>query len=183
MAGIPLTEAIELNANCSAFIPIGNLIASVNQRMATKVSAEHSIDLVQQFSQDVFNNREYTRMPERFAEDCVQHGPVGGMEIQSLEEYEETLRMFHTAFSDLESTEEIVFSDDTGKFVCTVYTNRGTHDGELMGIPPTHVNVEVPGIAVHRVAEGKLVETWVAADFHSLLQQIGVAPSPDEYAA
>ena len=151
--------------------------------MAATASSAHSIDLVRQFSRDVFNGQDYSRMPELFSEDYVQHGPLGGMEIHGLGEYEETLRMFHAAFSDLESTEEFVFSDDSGEFVCTVYTNRGTHDGELMGIPPTDVEVEVHGIVVNRVEDGKLVEAWVAADFHSLLQQIGVAPSMDEHPA
>lgn len=122
-------------------------------------------------------------MPDLFAEDYAQHGPQAGMEIHSVGEYEETLRLFHTAFPDLETTEEFVFSDSEGDFVCTVYTNRGTHDGELMGIPPTGVYVEVPGIAVHRIENDKIAETWVAADFHNLLQQIGVAPSMNEYAA
>lgn len=121
-------------------------------------------------------------MPELFVDDFVQHGPQAGMEIQGLEGYEETLRMFHTAFSDLKSTEELIFSDEAGEYVCTVYTNRGTHDGELMGIPPTNAQVAVPGIAVHRVKDHKLTEAWVAADFHGLLEQIGAAPSPDEYA-
>ena len=122
-------------------------------------------------------------MPELFAEDYVQYGPQAGMESHGIDEYEATLRMFHGAFSDLESTEELVFSDDTGAYVCNVYTNRGTHDGEFMGIPPTGREVEVGGIAVLRIEDGKLAETWVAADFNSLLQQIGVAPSMDEYAA
>ena len=148
--------------------------------MSATAANAHSIDLVRQFNHDIFNGRDYSRMPELFAEDYVQHGPRAGMEIHGLEEYEEVLRMFHTAFSDLESTEEFVFGDGAGEFVCTVYTNRGTHDGELMGIPPTDVEVEVPGIAVHRVEDDKLAETWVVGDFHSLLQQIGVAPSMDE---
>ncbi|MCU4750631.1 ester cyclase [Halobacteria archaeon AArc-curdl1] len=149
--------------------------------MATTPSSTHSIDLVRQFRRHVFNGREYSRMPELFAEDFVQHGPRAGTESHGVGEYEKTLRMFHTAFSDLEVTEEVVFSDDTGEFVCTVYTNRGTHDGDFMGITPTNVEVAVPGIAVQRVEDGKLAETWVVADFHSLLQQIGVAPLMDEY--
>ena len=52
-----------------------------------------------------------------------------------------------------------------------------------MGIPPTDVEVEVPGIAVHWIQDGKLAEAWVAADFHGLLRQIGVAPQTDEFAA
>lgn len=142
---------------------------------ATAVS-ENSIDLVEQFSRDVFNGKEYSRMSELFAEGYVQHGPQTGMEIHGVEEYEETLRMFHTAFPNLESTQEFVFSDDTGEFVCTVYTNRGTHSGEFMGIPATEADVEVPGIAVQRVKDGKIVKGWVAADFNGLLQQIGIAP-------
>lgn len=46
-------------------------------------------------------------MPELFAEDYVQPGPQAGMEVHSLEEYEEAIRMSHAAFSGLESTEDL----------------------------------------------------------------------------
>ncbi len=55
---------------------------------------------------------------------------------------------------------------------------RGTHQGELMGIPPTGKAVTVPLIDVNRIAGGQLAERWAEADMLGLLQQLGVIPAP-----
>lgn len=150
--------------------------------MAATASSADSIDLVRQFTRDVFNGRDYSRIAEIQAEDYVQHGPLTGMEVHGSEESEETTRMFHAGFSDLEATEEFAFSDEAGEYVCAVLTYRGTHDGELMGIPPTDAEVEISGIVVNRIDDGRIVEAWVEVDFAGVLQQIGAAPAMDELA-
>lgn len=55
---------------------------------------------------------------------------------------------------------------------------RGTHRGEFMGIPPTGRRVELTGMSIFRLADGKCVERWNQADFLGLLQQLGAAPAP-----
>ena len=57
-------------------------------------------------------------------------------------------------------------------------TFRGTHQGELMGIPPTGKQVTIAAIDIFRIAEGKIAEHWGIADKLGLLQQLGVAPGP-----
>ena len=65
--------------------------------------------------------------------------------------------MFRAAFPDTAyAIEQQVAGGDT---VVTRWTARGTHDGELMGIPATHKSVEVSGIAIERFSDGKIVES------------------------
>lgn len=151
--------------------------------MAATAASNRSIDLVRAFNDDVFNGREYDRMADLQAEEYVQHGPMAGMELHGSAAAAELMRTFHNAFSDLESTEELAFSDEAGEYVYTAYTYRGTHDGEFMGIPPTDVEAEVRGMDVHRIEDGKIAESWLQADFLALLEQIGVVPSMDDIAA
>jgi predicted ester cyclase len=61
----------------------------------------------------------------------------------------------------------------------TRWTGRGTHSGELMGVPPTGKQVTVTGIDIYRVAGGKLVERWGEFDQMGMMQQLGVVPAPD----
>jgi predicted ester cyclase len=55
----------------------------------------------------------------------------------------------------------------------------GTHNGHLMGIPPTGKQVSVPLIIIYRVAGGKIVSHHMNADQLGLMQQLGVIPAPD----
>lgn len=55
---------------------------------------------------------------------------------------------------------------------------RGTHKGELMGVPPTGKRVTVTDVHIERVANGKIVERWVGFDAMGMMQQLGAIPSP-----
>jgi predicted ester cyclase len=55
---------------------------------------------------------------------------------------------------------------------------KGVHAGELLGIPATGKEVETEGIAIHRVADGKIVEYWGVTDTVRVLQQVGALPAP-----
>ena len=47
----------------------------------------------------------------------------------------------------------------------------GTHEGPFGGIAPTGKSIVLNGIAIYRVANGKVQERWVVTDLHALLQQ------------
>ena len=63
-----------------------------------------------------------------------------------------------------------------GDLVATRWTGRGTHNGELMGIPPSGKEVTVSGITISRLQDGKVVEEWQNWDTLGMLQQLGVVP-------
>jgi len=63
-----------------------------------------------------------------------------------------------------------------GDKVVTRITARGKHTGNFLGIPPTGKEVTMTGIAVHRIANGKIVEHWGQIDAMGLFQQIGAFP-------
>jgi predicted ester cyclase len=65
-----------------------------------------------------------------------------------------------------------------GDKVATRITGSGKHVGPLLGIPPTNKMVTMSGIAIHRVANGKLVEHWGQVDGVGLLAQLGAVPAP-----
>jgi hypothetical protein len=48
-----------------------------------------------------------------------------------------------------------------------------THDGELMGIPPSGQRVSSDGMVFARFEDGMVVERWGVQDMLTLLQQIG----------
>ena len=56
--------------------------------------------------------------------------------------------------------------------VATRKTLRGTHRGELWGLPPTGNRVAWEFIDLFRVRDGKLVEHWTHMDFDALRRQM-----------
>ena len=55
---------------------------------------------------------------------------------------------------------------------------EGTHQGTLMGIPPTGRRVRLTIVNVDHFADGKITEHWGAMDTLGLMQQLGVVPPP-----
>jgi predicted ester cyclase len=57
-------------------------------------------------------------------------------------------------------------------------TFRGTHQGELMGMPATGKHVTYTGIGIDTVVNGTITEMWLNFDALGVLQQLGAVPSP-----
>ena len=90
----------------------------------------------------------------------------------------EANRQFWTVFfaglPDVTATmEDLVVSGDrvVGRFVY-----RGTHTGNLMGIPATGSPVEMRSIDIWRVENGMFVEHWDELNLMQVFQQVGALP-------
>lgn len=94
--------------------------------------------------------------------------------VQGLEAMKQFVSMYLAAFPDGHFTIEDQIAE--GDKIVTRWTFRGTHKGELQGIPPTGKQVIVTGISMDRVADGKAVEAWSNLDALGMLKQLGVLP-------
>ena len=109
---------------------------------------------------------------DRFvAEDYVNHNAF-------VADGREANRQFWTVFfaglPDVRVTmEDLVVSGDrvVGRFIY-----RGTHTGDLMGIPATGKPVEMRSIDIWRVQNGMFVEHWDELNLMQVFQQIGALP-------
>jgi predicted ester cyclase len=107
------------------------------------------------------------------AEDFVAHTPPHpevGLDRQGMKDAAELFRIATPG------RHEIVLQVAEADLVASYVTGRGRHEGPLLGIPPTHRDVETAGMAIHRVRDGKIVEYWSVADVARVLRQIGVLP-------
>jgi steroid delta-isomerase-like uncharacterized protein len=66
-----------------------------------------------------------------------------------------------------------------GDKVASSWTMRGTHSGELNGIPPTGKTVVLKGMSISRLVNGKVVEEYGQEDALGFLQRLGVIPMPE----
>ena len=81
---------------------------------------------------------------------------------------------FFTGLPDVTVTmEDLIVSGDrvVGRFVY-----RGTHTGDLLGIPATGRPVEMRSIDIWRVGDGMFVEHWDELNLMQVFQQVGALP-------
>ncbi len=109
--------------------------------------------------------------------DYVRHDP-NSPEVRGPEAEQRLVEMYRAAFPDLRFTVEHLVAE--GDSVAARLTVRGTHRGELLGIPPTGNQVTLAVMELYRLADGKIAEQWVTMDALGLLQQLGAIPGPGQ---
>ncbi len=140
------------------------------------MSAEENKALVERFVEEFWNEGNTSAADELMAPDAEIHMPTGEVvDVDGLKGFAGT---FRESFPDWHSTfEELVAEGDR---VAERWTGRGTHQGELQGIPPTGKRVEVPGSVFYRIVGGKIVEFRGQLDMMGLMQQLGVIAPPQQ---
>ena len=124
---------------------------------------------------EIFSAGDYSIADDVISPDYVGHDPATPEPIRGPEGVKAQAAGYRAAFSDLTLTIDHQVSD--GEYVVTRWTARGTHDGELFGIPPTGNVVTTTGIGIERVVDGKVVEDHTQWDALGLMQQIGAVPA------
>jgi steroid delta-isomerase-like uncharacterized protein len=112
--------------------------------------------------------------PDYIGHDSGQAEPIRGPE--ALREY---LRAYSDAFPDARLTvhEQVA---EAGK-VATRWSARGTHAGEIAGIPATGKEVTVFGLTISTLSShGKVSEQWTTWDRLGMLVQLGAVPAVAE---
>jgi steroid delta-isomerase-like uncharacterized protein len=132
-----------------------------------------SRELIRRFYEELWNRFDKRNISELLAEDVRFRGSLG-QEKAGHSGFAEYMDMIQAAFPDF--TNEVVEVISEGDRAFARLTYRGTHRGEVLGIPPTNRRVEYAGAAVFRFRQGKIAEVWVLGDVHGLLQQLQRAP-------
>jgi predicted ester cyclase len=81
-----------------------------------------------------------------------------------------------SAFSGWNFTIEDLIAE--GDKVVLRGTLRGRHTGEFFGIFPTSKAVEISGMHILTIKDGKVTEHWANNDDLKLMRQLGVIPEP-----
>ncbi len=86
-----------------------------------------------------------------------------------------SIKGYRTAFPDLRLKVEDQIAD--GGTVVTRWSAKGTHEGDLMGMPATGKQATVTGITIDRIVDGRIAESWTNWDTLGMLQQLGAIPA------
>ncbi|MGH2946662.1 MAG: ester cyclase [Solirubrobacteraceae bacterium] len=140
------------------------------------MSAEESKTIVRRLLEEPWTDLDV--VDELVDESYVGHDPSLPEELRGPRGFKDNVSMFRAAYSDARITVDDQIAE--GDTVASRWTGRGTHDGELMGVPASGKQVTVSGIVVSRVANGKVVEEWTNWDTLGMLRQIGAVPAPTQ---
>ncbi len=140
------------------------------------MSTEENKALIRRSFSEVYNQGNLDLVDEIYDKDFISQTPPDILKgPESIKQYASMLR---SAFPDLQLTVEDQIAE--GEKVVTRFTFTGTHKGEYMGVASTGKLVRGTGITIHRVANGKMVESWDNFDALGMMQQMEAVLLPGQ---
>jgi steroid delta-isomerase-like uncharacterized protein len=136
--------------------------------------SDQNKDLARRFYGEVVSTGDVDRVTEFCTADFVEHEELPPGTPDGPEGVKAFVRMYREGFPDLKADVEDMVEEGDRLSVRVRYT--GTHDGDFMGIPPTHKHIDIEALDIVRIVDGKAAEHWGATDRLGLMQQIGVIP-------
>jgi steroid delta-isomerase-like uncharacterized protein len=136
--------------------------------------SEHNKAIVRRLVEELWNKGNLSVADELFAPNYEHHDASTLDFGRGPESEKKRATLYRTAFPDIRLTIEDIIAE--GETVMTRWSCRGTHKGDLSGIAPTGKQINISGVTIARLANGKLAEGWVNWDALGLMQQLGVVP-------
>jgi len=121
---------------------------------------------------EVVANGDFEGMNNYIAEDYVRHcQATPELIIESLDAFKEFIRMDRMSIPDQKLIVKMLIAE--GDLVAFWATYKGTQTGQMGLFPPTGKSAVLDFSGVHRLENGKVVETWVTWDNITILNQLG----------
>lgn len=127
----------------------------------------------------IFNSGKMDDLNKYIAEDYKEHTPWPGQK-PGLAGLKEGMTEFRTAFPDMKFTVKDITSD--GDMIWAHYNMSGTNTGAFMGMPATGKKVDVNGMELVKLTNGKCTDHWNYDEGAKMMQQLGMMP-PDKMPA
>jgi steroid delta-isomerase-like uncharacterized protein len=124
--------------------------------------------------EEVWNKKRLDAIDEMADPKAVGHGQQFHDGLINLEEFRAFASHLQSAFPDLKVTIDDTIAE--GDRVVLRWQLHMTHSGQFLRYPPTNKKVNVSGITILRMANGKIVAGWDKWDQLGLLEQIGAVP-------
>ena len=124
---------------------------------------------------EIVANGDYDGMDAYISKHYIRHcQATPDLVITSLEAFKEFIRVDRMAIPDQKLNVKMLIAE--GDLVAFWATYTGTQTGQMGPFPPTGKKAELDFSGVHRLEDGKVVETWVTWDNITVLGQLGHFP-------
>jgi len=135
--------------------------------------SEENKAVLRRWFDEVWNNARADVIEELFDENGIAHGLSDDPSnpIRGPRDYRPFYEAFRQGFPNLKVIiEDMVAEGDKVAARCSV---RGSHEGDFLGRAATQAPVEITGMTIVRIYNGKIVEAWNNFDFMTLYKQVG----------
>ena len=112
-------------------------------------------EVIKYFYEVVVSENLLDELPQYISEDCVQKVDKNEIfiGINGMRKHLEAVKKTYPDY-----TMDIIRQFEDGETVISEFIMRGTHKGEFKGITPTDKIIEITGVDIDRVVNGKIVE-------------------------
>lgn len=138
------------------------------------MSVEENKAIVRRFYEQVMNNGQVELLDELMDAEFDDRGEALFGSLHGREVIRQGIVATRSILPDLHVTIEDMIAE--GDMVGVRGLMRCTHQGEWLGITPTGNELTWKGIAMFRLANGRLMQRWFNSDGLSIVQQLGLVP-------
>jgi steroid delta-isomerase-like uncharacterized protein len=139
------------------------------------MSVEENKAIIRRYIEVGWSTGDMDAVADAIAPDYRRDQPNMVIPVESEKDLEQLIGMYRAGIPDLDIKVQHIVAE--GDWVVTRVLVKGTHTGELAGIPATGKTLDFTASDFFRMADGKVVESWHNVDDLGLLQQIGVVPA------
>ncbi len=141
------------------------------------MSTEENKSIVKRWLEEVWGQGRIDAIRDLVSQDIVDHDPAPGQPC-GLAGQEWVAHGFLDSVSNISLKVDNLMAQ--GDRVFDHWTLGATHTGNLLGMPATGKRFTIAGADEYRFSGGKVVEIWHREDMLSMLQQLGMAPTPPQ---
>ncbi len=136
------------------------------------MSTDDNKRIVRRFYDEVMSGGNVDVLAEVMDENFVDHGEALFDSPRSRENLRQGIVAAQGILPNLDVyLEDIIAEDD---LVGVRGTMRCTHGGTFLGVPGTGHELSWTGLAMFRIADGKIAERWFNSDSVSIVRQLGL---------
>jgi len=151
-------------------------VISISTSFAQKNNIEKDIKMYTQVWDDIMNKGQIDNINTTYF-DANVIGVASPENVDGIENFKAFYQNFLTGFSDLKFTIVDVFGQ--GDKIVKHWNFKGKHTGDFFGIPATGNLVDLDGVTLVTMKNGKIAQEQDFYDNMVFLQQLGILSSPE----
>jgi steroid delta-isomerase-like uncharacterized protein len=138
----------------------GASLAATSEAQSTPTIEERNKAIATRVFEEIFNQGRFDVADEIYSRDFQNHGSHRTIDLKTDQDYVHAEKQ---AFPDLRLQVERLIAE--GDLVAALWTFRGTHTaGGYGGLPATGTPIDMRGITIWRIVDGKIREEWSCFD-------------------